>query len=483
MANFFIAVGGTGQMAALSYLKLSGLCGFKLAGIYLMDCDITGPITNDLKRILHTENIPTIKPIPNDGHLGSFVDIFANPIFDNYTQPILSLLFTEDEWKVAINQGMYGRPPVGASALMSKKVQIAVNPAADPDLAALLNFVNVGQNRVTICGSMIGGTGAGGVPTLAQHIRNNAVGGNITTIIDFIKWFILQSADNVPVDLTTMEDRRLQINSESGVFYLKDKIADNVDACVLLGLPNPVLVDYKKVGQQIEIPHFLNLIAAITANNSFNVNNYLGIFPNPNSFYGYVVPDGGVRPAGLNVLMPDQTGVTLDKIIMMAKAVSRFLGYFNKYIDGYPNGFFGFTPFLNVPDKIRKAISCLAQSNNQSEEGTCKVIIAEIGRRKIEYESWLTWFYALRSPGIFEFNDDEITITTKKYKRAENHPLLFLRKWFNELNIDNWLGGINHNNPADKNMKIFVDEMIKGLRRSINRSFLNGCFGNMNWLN
>lgn len=484
MSNFFIAVGGTGQNVALAYVRLLRLYGFTPSNVYLVDADSLGPITQALLSLLNVNAIPTIRPVPNLDNLGNFNTIFTNPICDNLTQPILKTLYTEDElYNIPIKQGMYGSPPVGATAIKTKINQTVANPGIDPTLAVLLNSLRNGQHRVTISGSVIGGTGAGGVPTIAKHIRDESAPTTKITIIDFVKWFLLQPADDNDA-VTTAKDRTLQTNSESGVFYLKDKIATNMDACVLLGLPDQVPVPYQAVGHQEETIHFLNMIAAVIANNSFNAVNYTGsdMFPNRNSFYGYAILDGGERPSALKVFMPDGNIVTFDKIIMMAKAISKFLDYFVIYITGYPKGFFSFTPSLNVPNNLREAILGLSRKNNMSIEITVQSIIKKTKIEKEKNDSLIEWFNGLHSTNLFVFNDADVTLSTSKYKKAEHYPMIFFRKWFNEMNVQNWTGNLNHANTPEINTEIFVDRMIKGLRRSINKSYMNSCFNDMNWL-
>ncbi len=485
MGNYFIAVGGTGQMVALAYLRLTKLCGFKPADIYLMDCDDTGPITEDLTRMLGEHNIRKIRPIPERDNLGQLKDIFADARFNNNIDPVLSLLFTEKEEMTPVSTGMYGRPPVGASALKTKIFETIANPANDPALTNLTNALAVGQHRVAVSGSLLGGTGAGGVSTLAQHIRQNAGAGIRITIIDFVKWFLLESDDNHSADTTSIEDKRLQVNAESGVFYLQDKIARGVDACVLLGLPDPVSIKYKQVGQQTDVCNFINLLAAVLTNNSF-AGNYNAIFPQPNVVYGYVIPDNGLRPAGLSLLLPDDNNriiaTTIDKIIMLAKSTERFLGYLSKYLQGGLPAF-DFTPFLSVPNKLRRAIRLLSLANHMNEKQTCEVVIKKVAQKMGDLGACIGWFFILHSQGIFEFENKDLILTTQKYKKAENLPMPFLRKWLNGMNLDNWIGSINAASPADTNTEVFVNQMIIGLRREINRTFLNKHFGNMTWLN
>ena len=100
--NHIIAVGGTGQMIALAYLKLARLCGYKdrdIAEIHIVDSDDTGDTCTQIQKYLHkTEdalNEGAVAPVPTQENLGRFEEIFDDPPNNNIINKILPLLFTQ----------------------------------------------------------------------------------------------------------------------------------------------------------------------------------------------------------------------------------------------------------------------------------------------------------------------------------------------------------------------------------------------------
>ena len=461
MSNFFVAVGGTGQMVALAYFRLAKLCGFKKpAYTYIMDSDIDGDVSQDLMQLLGEESVPVIKPIPRADNIETFRDIFSNSEYDDNIQPVLPLLFTTEELDTHIRKGMYGRPPVGSTCLSVKMKNIENRQGSDTALSRLITALREGQtNNVVICGSLFGGTGAGGIPTLAKYIRREVGPGIKITIIDLLRWFWL------PEQTHKSHDSMLKHNAESGVCYLQDKIADSVNACVLLGLEEPVERTYEEIGKQTEKINFINLIAAIIANNSFNVAEYKSLFPNEHSIYSYVVPDNGLKASNIKVLMPIRNNtVKLHEIIMLSRAVEKFLGFFEKYIYSGPPGF-SFTPSLAIPSKLIIAIK------RSSSEVTCNEVYDKVKEKREEYHDMLEWFKNLKDSPVFETDHTEITGT--KYQENLKYPMPFLRKWIN---------GIDDFGKEVNNAEEFVDQMIKQLRVTINEMFLNNKFGKMSFL-
>src|SRR3972149_3311411 len=101
-------------MAALAYIRLSKLCGFKpedIADIYLMDSDNNGPLSGSLKQILGNQNIRNIRPIPVMTQLNDFQGMFHNAMFQDNIDNILKVLFEEKDMLIPVTSGMYGKPP------------------------------------------------------------------------------------------------------------------------------------------------------------------------------------------------------------------------------------------------------------------------------------------------------------------------------------------------------------------------------------
>lgn len=440
MANHFIAVGGTGQVVAYAYLKLTALCGVEPAGIYVVDADVNSPIADNLRAFSTQNETKWIKPVPAACAAATTLKELFTVTNNADINNVLSVLFTQQSLRIPVDKGMFMNPSVGAAVLMT--TANTPKPPRVPEfyLQDLANQINA-NDVVLICGSVIGGTGAGGVSTLAQYIRNQRRNDVKIVIIDFLKWFNIKG--NVP------ENETLKQNSESGVFYLKDKIASNVDACVLLGTEeqHQLPVAPEAVGAQNEKIHPLSLLAAAIANNSFNYgsNRLTELFPQPNRIYNYIIPDGGLTAEGLEIRINANETVTMDKIIRMVSAIIKFLGYFNNYINGGPPSF-SFTPWLVQPANLRKILKSI----------TVEALSEAVGTKKVGYfKSLLNWYDKLvdfkKDSNLFNFEkSSDINIKTVP-------PIMpFLRKWFKNVKI-----------PMDVKVDGVVKEMIKALRESI----------------
>ncbi len=473
MNKFFIAIGGTGQMAALAYLRLAKLVGFEPADIYVMDRDLEGPITTKLNEVMgkkEQDAIPTISPIPNEKGLEYFKNVFgdlASPKIRN----VLSVLFTQDQLNTHIEKGMYAKPPVGAATFMEKIRRVKQKPESDKWLRQLMSLINQagGDNKVVISGSVMGGTGAGGVPTLAKYIRRTVQGQLQLTIVDFLKWFILTQSNS---------DMLLEKNAQSGIYYLGDEIARDVDACVLLGLDHTKQIDYKSVGEQEEIPHFINLLAAIVTNNAFHTKQYDVMFPSKNELYAYVLPDGGFCDDPENaykapeIFLPDGGSVKLTEVIKMVNAVTEFL----KILAGrlQEGETLSFWKNADLPGELVSALERLAEVNSEDKTTTWEKVAGVIEARRKEITGWLDWLETLWVPNYCDFPINYTVLTSSKYNRDLKKPIIFLREWMSTLELTDW--------KEDATIERLVDELVLALRKSINLRYLNSGFGDMAWL-
>lgn len=491
MANFFIAVGGTGQNVALAYHRLAKLCGYEPAKIYVMDSDLS--ISRQQPSFIPLESIP-IEPCILPLQRNSFRELF-NPNNDADTASMLSVLFTSKELMTPIDEGMFGRPSVGSATIMDKIVLMDGDNTpqrgcrlSDRNFANLLQTLQTpGSHNVVICGSAKGGTGAGGVPTLAQYISSNVDTTRVNIIVlYFLRHFnILLPEEQLKYD--EIKNTQLRINAESGMCYIADEINKGVNACVLFGLLEPIDVPYKEAQAQEEIETFLYSLAAIVGNNSFNTA-LSNLFPtNPEKIYAYWIPydenskTSNLMVSDINVYLPNGTFISLDNIPKLAEATIDFLDIFSKYINPLPK--FSLFPPLVIAKKLRQAINILCNNTQVNKETIYKSIAEKIIEDKAEIESNCDWFKRLlknendlanRRPlaTVLSPNNNEtmITITGDKYIKTKEQPMGFIRGWVKRTT---W------HNPG--NTSDFVKPLIIELRKSINRAFLNNIFGDMNF--
>jgi hypothetical protein len=489
MANFFIAVGGTGQNVALAYYRMTTLCGYEPSKIYVMDSDLS--ISTQQPSFIPLEPIP-VEPCILPLQRNSFRDLF-NPTGDTVIDSVMSILFTSKEMRIPIDEGMFGRPSVGATTIMDKILLMENDNTykkecqrSDANLANLLSTLQTeGDHSVVICGSAMGGTGAGGVPTLAQYIARNVDKTKVKIIVLYsLRHFnILLPEQQLQYD--EIKNTQLKVNAEAGMCYLAGEINRGVDACVLFGLLEPFDVPYREAQRQAEEERFLYLLAAIMGSNSFHVNIMTLFPPSQDKIYTYWIPYdansniSNLMVSKIDVYLPNGISVGLDNIPKLAGSVIDFLDIFLKYINPLPK--YSLIPPLVVPNNLKHAIDDLVRNIQSNKKQVCEDIANSIRERRTTIESNLEWFKRLlrnesdlanlkpKATVLSPQNGSEaITLTEEDYEKTKNQPMGFIRDWVKNTN---W------NNP--KTVEEFVKPLVIGLRKSINKTFLNNIFGDM----
>lgn len=206
MSYYFISIGGSGAkvMESLTHLCAAGLMPNKekQSDLYVMaiDPDIgngnlkrssaalnclndfqsfeTGRGTSLFKTNVKLSRPFIWSPTESDMNLDDIMSYQAyrgTPIGNLY-----EVLYTQEERSTMLNEGFRGRPAIGA-AVMAKKagldksssLNIANEQAWDNLLHAIQQDAKNGlQPKIFLAGSVFGGTGAAGVPTVARLLRS-----------------------------------------------------------------------------------------------------------------------------------------------------------------------------------------------------------------------------------------------------------------------------------------------------------------------
>lgn len=216
------------------------------------DKDIWSPFGSGNKTLGDFFNYPNYKDTPI-GHL-----------FD--------VLYTQAERKDNLDEGFHGHPAVG-SAVMSQ-----INFRQDPDLfwKAFIDEViqdyDRGTPKIFLCGSIFGGTGASGFPTLGKLIRNQLnsskdpnkpkLGGLL--MLPYFTYPVPSSQD--PTEIYA-DPKDFLLKSEAALQYYLGQSEETFNIIYLLGDNEPIDVGKFKKGKadQLNEPHFLELYAALAA--------------------------------------------------------------------------------------------------------------------------------------------------------------------------------------------------------------------------
>lgn len=197
MGYYFISVGGSGTrvLEALSHLWAAGLLPNKEreGKLYVMSIDPdtgngnltrTNTILNCMNEFQHAQ-------VGKDTPLFKTPLVLANPFVWSPTKPDVNLdriisyqnyngtpigklyeaFYTKKERQTILNEGFRGRPSIGA-AVMGMKATDDVESAWSNFIETVKSDVKInGSAQIFLAGSVFGGTGAAGLPTISRLLR------------------------------------------------------------------------------------------------------------------------------------------------------------------------------------------------------------------------------------------------------------------------------------------------------------------------
>ena len=225
MANHFVAVGGTGQHAALAYVDLESLAWlvlddkYKPSEFYILDRD-QGTNHQDSAWDLVVAQLKAIRPgqkqpwkeiepnklIPGKNTVGEAVDNLYGPLFFNKTQ-----------LGVRYSNGYFGQAPVGAAFFDD-----ILRQDSGAMGASIQRLVKDAGARILVAGSLVGGTGAGCLPRLVEFLSENSKADNIFAL-PFLRWFKLSPEQSD--DPASERNAEMKSREPSALLYSGHKLA------------------------------------------------------------------------------------------------------------------------------------------------------------------------------------------------------------------------------------------------------------------
>ncbi len=202
-------------------------------------------------------------------HYESFRDSPAGKLFD--------VLYSKAEKESTLEEGFRGHPSIG-SAVMAKTVNLKANPTWS-QLRAKIAADDEGA-KVFLAGSIFGGTGASGFPTIAQIVKDELdvkLGGAL--LLPYFKFM-----DDGDEDKLKAKSDEFLMNTQTALkhYHLWGKTGV-YDAVYLFGDESRTDVENALGGsEQKNAPHFIELYAALAAVDFFR-------------FGGDFGPDGSVQ--------------------------------------------------------------------------------------------------------------------------------------------------------------------------------------------
>jgi hypothetical protein len=192
---------------------------------------------------------------------------------------LFDVLYTPEEKDDDLREGFHGRPAVGA-AFMTQLSRDEHNRDNWQDLIGQIVEDEHGGKapRVFLCGSIFGGTGAAGFPTLGRSLLNDLEAKNVRDRVKvggvlMLPYFQFRSSNQSsseksgsrqfqPANIYAKSEE-FTLSSEAALRYYATKKLD-FDRVYLLGTPQLTEVSFSTGGsEQRNTPHFLELYAAL----------------------------------------------------------------------------------------------------------------------------------------------------------------------------------------------------------------------------
>ena len=199
--------------------------------------------------------------------------------YDNYNgnkeaiRHLFDVLYTEKERDVLLKDGFLGRPAIGSAIMTQLRQNVTTNESWNEFIEKIDSDVKIDANnppQVFLCGSIFGGTGASGFPTLGRLIAkelDNPEKGNLLQKVKLggllmLPYFRFTSKEDKEAVFARSEEFLLKTEAALRYYGTQDLKFDTV---YLLGMPTMTNVEkFSKGGSdQKNNPHLLELYAGL----------------------------------------------------------------------------------------------------------------------------------------------------------------------------------------------------------------------------
>ncbi|NEO99242.1 MAG: hypothetical protein F6K58_11275 [Symploca sp. SIO2E9] len=185
---------------------------------------------------------------------------------------LFDVLYTNDEREVNLDVGFRGRPSLGAAVMSKVDLEQLDQEPWGSLLQQIQGDVSGGSSpKVFLCGSIFGGTGAAGLPTIGRLIANKLKKLNLRDRVKIGCLFLLPYFGFSPTPGTDPEgvyarSENFLLNTEAALRYYVTQAQETFDTVYLLGNRNLSRVEFS-VGKntQRNQPHFIELYAGLAA--------------------------------------------------------------------------------------------------------------------------------------------------------------------------------------------------------------------------
>lgn len=294
MGYYAIGIGGTGSkcLESLIHLAAAGMMPDSKEKLYVLFVD-PDKANGSLERAVTT--LECYKVFSNNPQLAqqhllqTKIDSVANPIFspfddDNDDKPrlekffdyaglkladdgaadLFEVLYSEKERTTQLHEGFRGHPSIGAAVMAQ-----TVLGGDEPWKTFQAKVANDANAKIFLAGSIFGGTGASGFPTIAKLIKSALVGKPINAQIGgalILPYFTFIDADKK--DVLKAKAEHFLMNTQAALEYYQRSNKDSVyNAIYLIGDDSQVQLKNFSLGgkAQQNAQHFVELYAALAA--------------------------------------------------------------------------------------------------------------------------------------------------------------------------------------------------------------------------
>lgn len=384
MPSLLVSVGGTGQHVALAVARLMYLRALPAdITCCVLDADQTSALARATRSFLdHVSHERGTKHplgqhaqaflVPFDagaaaeggGEEGTrFRSLMLGAAAGNHTdREVFDALYPAEEADQDVLKGFYAKPTLGASAFAARQDEVIEEVralAAHADLAL-------------VCGSFIGGTGAGVIPSLVQAIGNPSSWFGAF----HLNWLNPPAGGEARVTIQDMDG-----NMRHGLEYYYQHVRPRLKASLLMGPPpdaGPRLA--AQVPTDSETPAFYHVLVA-RALHYFRqdaVANYSG------SVVAYTHDT-----AHLGGLLTEawDGGVPLQVRVWTAQRAITLLGYFDpaerpENVKGLKKSFGIFGTTAGIPKGLHKSIKTFCKLAKQDREPFIDDLLADLKHRR-----------------------------------------------------------------------------------------------------
>jgi hypothetical protein len=213
LANYLIAVGGTGQHVALAVADFIALAHeiyatpdeFPGVHLILVDADQAAPADQpsawqearnrlNVLGLLAGDSFECV-PLPVNSHLSNTRRMyeFVNRIGASFGPNAADALLLNEQREVDVTTGFYAQPRVGAMMAEWLFGEVTRGEGVNPELARIFRLAGDPANRIVVAGSGVGGTGAGFAPALVRWLSSRIGGGSLMALMA-TEWFRLSGS-------------------------------------------------------------------------------------------------------------------------------------------------------------------------------------------------------------------------------------------------------------------------------------------------